>query len=296
MTLTREFLLPMLLSERNNILIHQLIGLRAIRVIFDLSSGFWPEAPWNNTVVKLAQCGYARHEHVVPREELEKIFETTLMKLLVAAESSAGFAVYGRDGNHLKVTTSMKPSDIVLRELDINEESPTHKILSETTKQSINRWYEIVMKSSEKREKDLADKLNNADKRVTDTVRIWCSHSLVPTRGLVDTSVESKPEDYLRRKKSSLALNQEKSISLEMYKEAVRCIPLILPEDVVRLFSGSSFFGQLIVHNDNELATICSHSLQKIMIDHPKHRLPILKGTYNRNNSKQSVAKVSVKE
>lgn len=276
MTLTREFLLPMLLSERNSIMVHQLIGLRAIRVIFDISSGFWTEVPWNTTNPKLAQAGYARLDHVVPREELEKIFETTLMKLLVAAEGSAGFSTCGSNGNALRVTTSMKPSEIVIREHEINEDSTMARILSETTKESITRWYEIVTKSPEKREKDLTEKLKNADKRLMETVRIWCSHSLVPTRGLVDASVDSR--DELKKKRAAAAVAGEKNISLELYKEDVRCIPLILPDDIVRIFSASSFFGQLLVHNDNELATICSHSLQRIMVEHPKHRTPIMKG------------------
>ncbi|KAL1500108.1 hypothetical protein AB1Y20_012781 [Prymnesium parvum] len=69
--------------------------------------------------------------------------------------------------------------------------------------------------------------------------------------------------------------DREVAVRLATYREAIACMPLALPEQVVK--QPSHFIGQLLVHLDVELATSASRMLQSMMVDQPQYRRDILR-------------------
>mmetsp|Transcript_34161 Transcript_34161/g.85733 ORF Transcript_34161/g.85733 Transcript_34161/m.85733 type:complete len:2326 (-) Transcript_34161:173-7150(-) len=286
MAFTRETIFPTLFNERAVITVHQLIGLRALRIILDKKSGFWENASWvqhpKGSVVegKSSRPSHAflAQEHAVPREELERIFESTLMKLYAQCDSQAGFAALGRNNNLLRPSACKRPADMLFYEFRKGSPTSSNQLMSEKAMDAVVGWYDTVNTDPVARERTLAKELEGASKKVGATVQAWLDYSRISLPVVVD---EPPPEKKAERRGKKPCPN-DKLVLLELFKECILSIPLSLPADIMsKLSTDPSFFGQLIVHDDNDLAELCSHSMQHIMFNNPQHRIALVQGLVN---------------
>eukprot|EP00002_Diphylleia_rotans_P004005 TRINITY_DN12886_c0_g1_i1.p1 TRINITY_DN12886_c0_g1~~TRINITY_DN12886_c0_g1_i1.p1 ORF type:complete len:2593 (+),score=333.04 TRINITY_DN12886_c0_g1_i1:43-7821(+) len=85
---------------------------------------------------------------------------------------------------------------------------------------------------------------------------------------------ESAKRDFKRK-----PIRPERFVWLECLKEVIRLVPYILPSELVSKYNDANqFFGNLVLHVDEEMATICSHSVQLIMIMFADHRSTMVQG------------------
>eukprot|EP01104_Vermistella_antarctica_P011620 TRINITY_DN325_c0_g5_i1.p1 TRINITY_DN325_c0_g5~~TRINITY_DN325_c0_g5_i1.p1 ORF type:complete len:2421 (+),score=682.71 TRINITY_DN325_c0_g5_i1:135-7397(+) len=286
MLFVRESIFPILFSDRSKIPVYQLIGVRCLRLIMDSKSGWWDSAGWNpdnpNPRGAPHLLQHLAQDHTVPRDQLMKIYETTLMKLIQVSEANAGFEAMGRDANILPVTSYLAAHEIVLLHVAPAEESDTdeQKRRTQTVRESVDRWNDVVGKTSHSRESDASKAVITSTNAVHDVVNAWCSHSRINSplehdtaEAADDVAAAGSTPHHDKVPSSTTAL------FLELYKECVRSIPIVLPENIVdNLSESAAFFGLLLVHNDVDLATVCSHSLQQIVVEHPEHRTAVLQG------------------
>lgn len=69
-----------------------------------------------------------------------------------------------------------------------------------------------------------------------------------------------------------------KASHLDCLKDVVRCLPWIPTELIRQCEDPTKFFGHNVAHQDEELATICSFTLQRIIIFKPQFRATLVQG------------------
>ena len=86
---------------------------------------------------------------------------------------------------------------------------------------------------------------------------------------------EPEHPDAVKRLLRSAGSRKDREVALRLatYREAVACVPLVLPPQCLQ---DRSFFGQLLIHSDHDLATATSVALQQLMADAAWRRTAVL--------------------
>lgn len=274
--------------------VFQELGLRTLRMILDSAYDFWETA----ASVTSATIQHERNGTFVPKTEFEKLYHVTLTKTLQICNEEVGLTVMGRNNGlpptvfydetqypqHLEfVLTPQSDPKVIFRSSHLQSEKKV--------REAVKRWYGAICLSPDELEIQAEEKQQEAvtftiqtshlqKRQVRDAVTSWCANTNLPTSPPVTIP---EPHEMFRvdsakslTKKISKKTLAEKIAFLDLYKEAVqgiRSLPLLSD-----LSDSTQFIGRLVLHVDSELAKLCSHALQDIVIDWPSHRSEIVQG------------------
>lgn len=165
------------------------------------------------------------------------------------------------------VSSYIKACDIqpVEHESDTTED-PNLNFKNQLWNEALTRALGVI-ESPEIEEKRQLKQEQKSRANVNAALQNWCSYAKLPLAGI------ELPEE--RRSATPVAEN----LNVELYKEAILMLPVLLPVDVrTQLPDPATTISQLLVHSDPGLAEACSHTLQRLLVKLPAQRPQILQG------------------
>ncbi|KAL6073556.1 GH25 family lysozyme M1 (1,4-beta-N-acetylmuramidase) [Balamuthia mandrillaris] len=282
-----------LFSEGNIVPVHRLIGLRALRTIVDQQSGWWanaastPKSSQEKTALnqKLEDSG-----HCMSLSELLNMFSEVLAKTLRFCDEQAGVDVMGRSIAPLEVSSYLKSP---LREYEEHDSTaicacPLEQFRETTRRMALQRLYKVITIPPDIREEEFESKRQQVNSKMEGIVEAWYKNSDIAQRTSGSQKTSEDQPDFSKlsfkevRKLHKRILNPPNQILIDLYREAVACTPLLLPNGIIAMMTNpNESLTKILIHNVDELACIASHALQNILISSPAHRSAILQGVVN---------------
>jgi len=105
---------------------------------------------------------------------------------------------------------------------------------------------------------------------IEEIVGEWLSRCEVASRSVSHLSTSSGFTRNARKKKQ---LKPDQVLIFQLYRDVLSSLPLFGGDD---LLFGRNFAGVVAFHSSEELATLVTHSVQRVFVDHPEKRGPII--------------------
>eukprot|EP01119_Soliformovum_irregulare_P015609 TRINITY_DN4415_c0_g1_i2.p1 TRINITY_DN4415_c0_g1~~TRINITY_DN4415_c0_g1_i2.p1 ORF type:complete len:1548 (-),score=473.01 TRINITY_DN4415_c0_g1_i2:3448-8019(-) len=264
-----DHILPWLTSEK--IYYFQLLAIKTLRQILNpKNSEFWETANFLANTEK-------NTKKPVQKEEIEKLFEGILGKILQICNEEVGLETFTLNSG-LVPTAAYDQTEYPLR---FDFVRSTMDVTDKKVQESVKRWYDIVMTSPRQRDAELREKITQADVNVSSIINVWNNGQGLDMLIMFRQYPERSPHSLLDLSQSFTQKLSRKSLAekippLDLYKEAMRCIDMVpILHD---LPNSSIFIGRLVLHEDLELAQLCSQAIQRTVIRFPHGRVNIIQG------------------
>lgn len=250
--------------------VNLMIGLRILRNILDPSTGFWENAASTQKTSSF----------YVPKDEIEKLFSSNMIKILQYCEEQMGINVSLHSKDKFRhqfpptiPTTYFDIETYPFKEFEFIKKNHETDRYNKKVKNAVKRWHDIVSRTLDSREREMNERHKFAERETCEILTAWYASINFP----YNQSSELDPSKLMswRKKTSQRNFTENRQSWSELYKEAIKCIHLV-PE-ILQLDS-TQFIGKLVLHDDEEIATTCSHALQKIMVENPSVRPKIIQG------------------
>lgn len=147
--------------------------------------------------------------------------------------------------------------------------------------ESLERFYDCLH-SWDEHEKKMLENEKLAEIKLKECTESWLNPSML--RWIDETLVNLAPNSTAQNENDTKITSAPTSeikdrFHIDLLRECIRSIPFALPAEIIGNISDNSlFFGQMLLHSDEDVARETSLALQQLMIRHPKHRSRVIQG------------------
>ena len=147
--------------------------------------------------------------------------------------------------------------------------------------ESLQRFHECVL-SWDSYERKLMDSEKLADRRVIEVTESWLTPAFARSLDETFAATVFKPpasnEVDIRVTPAPMAEIKDR-FYIDLLRECIQAVPYVQPKEIIGNIADSSlFFGQMLLHCDEELARETSLALQQLMIGSPNYRSLVIQG------------------